>query len=166
MKKINVNSPEYRALVTSLLGKDVQFEHVPQNKAIPEVKKVTKSSKPKPSKSNSSKNPGTSYIEKAASSLYHSLNKSMLADIYPEYKNRSKKDEEKFVKVYTATILNVDAKSAKEDEDYWNNLTQPVYDAYKVDDTEILDNDEADIYMEIIDSLEKTYEDIHTMHME
>ena len=30
MKKMQVNSPEYRALVSSLLGKEVKFEDVPQ----------------------------------------------------------------------------------------------------------------------------------------
>ena len=30
MKKMNVNSPEYRTLVTSLLGKKVEFEEVPE----------------------------------------------------------------------------------------------------------------------------------------
>ena len=30
MKKMNVNSPEYRALVSSLLGKEVRFQDVPQ----------------------------------------------------------------------------------------------------------------------------------------
>ena len=30
MKKMQINSPEYRGLVSGLLGRDVQFEDVPQ----------------------------------------------------------------------------------------------------------------------------------------
>ena len=43
MKKMQVNSPEYRALVSSLLGKEVKFEDVPQieiRKSPPVQKKV------------------------------------------------------------------------------------------------------------------------------
>lgn len=43
MKKLQVNSPEYRALVSSLLGKEVKFEDVPQieiRKSPPLQKKV------------------------------------------------------------------------------------------------------------------------------
>ena len=54
MKKMQVNSPEYRALVSSLLGKEVKFEDVPQieiRKSPPVTKKpVTKKSKPSPKK--------------------------------------------------------------------------------------------------------------------
>ena len=54
MKKMQVNSPEYRALVSSLLGKEVKFEDVPQieiRKSPPVTNKsVTKKSKPSPKK--------------------------------------------------------------------------------------------------------------------
>ena len=50
MKKMQVNSPEYRVLVSSLLGKEVKFEDAPQieiRKSPPVTKKpVTKKSKP------------------------------------------------------------------------------------------------------------------------
>ena len=80
--------------------------------------------------------------------------------MYPQYKNRPKKDEEKFVKAYKTAIVGVDPKIAEEDEDYWNNLTDPVMKAYRRVDKELLDNDEADMYMEITDSLQETYKHI------
>ena len=59
MKKIQVNSPEYRALVSGLLGKEVKFEDVPQieiRKSPPVTKKpVTKKSKPSPKKTSQNK---------------------------------------------------------------------------------------------------------------
>ena len=49
MKKMQVNSPEYRALVSSLLGKEVKFEDVPQievRKSPPAPKKAVASPPP------------------------------------------------------------------------------------------------------------------------
>ena len=52
MKKIQVNSPEYRALVSSLLGKEVKFDDVPQIEirkspdALPVIKKKNKATAP------------------------------------------------------------------------------------------------------------------------
>jgi hypothetical protein len=142
MKKMNVNSPEYRSLVTSLLGKDVKFEDVP----------ISSSSAPKET--------SNEYVEKSASDLYHSLNKSLFADLYPQYKNRPKDDEKKFVKAYKTAVFKVDPKLAEEDEDYWNNLTDPVMKSYRRKDKKLLDNDEADMYMETMDSLQETYNHI------
>ena len=59
MKKMQVNSPEYRALVSGLLGKEVKFEDVPQievRKSPPIVRDVASPPMARKDKSPSSKN--------------------------------------------------------------------------------------------------------------
>ena len=54
MKKMQVNSPEYRALVSSLLGREIQFEDVPQIEVEKSPRLEKKKSAPRPSKKDSS----------------------------------------------------------------------------------------------------------------
>jgi len=101
-------------------------------------------------------------VENTAFRLYCDLIRLLFDNVYPKYKKRSQLDQDKFVATYLQAFLNIDPKKLKEEDgenniDYWNEITDTVMKTFELEEQPLLENDSADTYGEIMESLMSTY---------